>query len=134
MLLTMPLLDSSSMFVATVEFLPPFMLLIYGTLSVNDTMEPIVNRCYTIMVSPNHVVSEDAQHSRTSVNNSPTNHGDQRETFAEQTTGAMKLALLVEKMPCTILLLGWKVSWGTILTSIAAILLTQSLGAVGLGD
>jgi len=31
-------------------------------------------------------------------------------------------------------LLGWKVSWGTILTSIAAILLTQSLGAVGLGD
>jgi hypothetical protein len=46
----------------------------------------------------------------------------------------MKLALLVKEMPCTILLLGWKVSWKDVLATSAAVVLTQGLGAVGLGD
>lgn len=109
------------------------MLLVYGTISVNDVMDPMVNICYTIMASPCYDPSKDINYSTTSAESNIASCAVEDGTFAEETTGAMKLALLVEKVPCTMLLLGWKISWSGILTSIAAVLLTQALGAVGLG-
>ena len=109
------------------------MLLVYGTIRVNDMMDPIANICYTIMASPTYDGSKVVNYSTTSEDSNIARCAVEDGTFAEETTGAMKLALLVEKVPCTMLLLGWKISWSGILTSIAAVLVTQALGAVGLG-
>lgn len=109
--------------------MPPFLLLVYGTISVNDVMDPIVNTCYTIMACPSRILSVDAQ----ALEEGSGSSDDQLKSFQDQSTGAMKLALLVKEMPCTLLLFGWKVSWTAVLTTVAAVLFSQGLGAVGLG-
>lgn len=96
---------------------------------MNDVMDPIANTCYTIMASPKRISSMHAQ----TLENISNSSDDQLKSFQDQSTGAMKLALLVKEMPCTLLLLGWKVSWTAVLTTVAAVLFSQGLGAVGLG-
>jgi len=122
------------MIAVTIQFLPPFILIVYGTIGVNDAMDPIVNLCYTIMASPSYDPSVDSDYFTASAESTLFNCPDHDDgEFAEQTAGAMKLALLIEKTPCVVLLLGWRISMSSVVTSIAAILLSQALGAVGLG-
>jgi hypothetical protein len=112
----------------SLELLPPFVLLVYGTIRVNDMMEPIINMCYVIMACPNRPSPMQAQFLEDGLISSDDHH----KSSEDQSSGAMKLALLVKKMPCTLLLFGWKVSWSAVLTTIAAVLFSQGIGAVGL--
>jgi len=114
------------MLAVSVEFLIPFVLLVYGTIRVNDLVEPMAKVCYTLMSSPTHVPPPRSSNRTRRLAEVP-NRADSRETFAEQTTVAMKLAVLVKEMPCTILLLGWKVSWKDVLATSAAVVVTQGL-------
>jgi hypothetical protein len=117
------------------ELVAPFILLTFAAVAANGSMAPIANVCYIIMAAPKRDPTERVPRAtRSSQQDGTTLVFDQHETYADQSTGAMKLALLVEKMPCTLLLLGWKISWSAVLACTAAALLSQALGAVGLGS
>ena len=115
------------MVLITIQFLPPFLLVIFATVYANNATDPIALACYTTMANPSQ------ERTGVSLENDALLSEHDNAELAEQSTGAMKLAQLVEKLPCNILLFGQKFTWNLVVASITAVILSQVLGVVGLG-